>query len=108
MKITSLFFLPDAEEDLFDIYKYNTRVYSGDNASRTIKEIKKTIYKLKNYPEIGNIPPELERIDINEYREVHTAPYRIIYQILNEDIYIHCILDARRDVKSLLSERLLR
>ena len=108
MKITDIFFLPDAEEDLFDSYKYNTRVYSEENALKTVKEIEKSIYKLKNYPKIGNIPPELERININEYREVHTTPYRIIYQILNGNIYIHCILDARRDVKSLLSERLLR
>ncbi|MDA3937944.1 MAG: type II toxin-antitoxin system RelE/ParE family toxin [Spirochaetia bacterium] len=108
MKSINIYLLPDAEEDLFDIYKYNDKQYSRENALRTIREIKKTIYNLSKYPNIGNIPPELERINITEYREVHSLPYRIIYQFLNEKIYINCILDARRDIKTLLLERGLR
>jgi len=107
MKINSIFFLPDAEDDIFNIYKYNDKNYSSKNALETIKEIKTTISNLKNYPNIGNIPPELERIDIYEYREVHFSPYRIIYKIIGENIYIHCILDSRRDIRSLLMERFL-
>ena len=57
---------------------------------------------------MGNNPPELKRISIDEYREIHSDPYRIIYQIVDKNIYVHAILDARRDLKSLLSERLLR
>ena len=108
MKITKIFFVPDAEEDIFDIYKYNNRNYSRENALRTVREIKSTIYRLRDYPEMGNIPSELERINIDEYREIHSAPYRIIYQIVDKNIYVHAVLDARRDLKSLLSERVLR
>ena len=74
------FYFSDAEEDVFNIDKYN----------------------------IGNIPPKLERINIYEYREVHSVPYRVIYQILNDNIYVHCILDAGRDIKSPLTERPLK
>jgi len=108
MKLNEIILLPDAEEDIFTIYKYNHSRYSHQNATKTIQNIKDTIYKLKNYPKIGNIPPELERIMIYDYREVHSSPYRIIYQLLDNTIYIHCILDSRRDLRSLLVERLLQ
>ncbi len=108
MKITKIIFISDAEEDIFNLYKYNNRNYSGENALRTVREIKSTIYTLKDYPEMGNIPRELERIKIDEYREVHSPPYRIIYEIIDSNIYIHAILDSRRDLKNLLTERILR
>ena len=106
MKADDIVLLPDAEADIFNIYMYNDSNYSQRNAMETTKKIKETIYKLKNYPKMGNIPPELERINIYDYREVHSVPYRIIYQLLDDNIYIHCILDARRDLGSLLIERL--
>ncbi len=108
MKESDIILLPDAEEDIFNIYKYNDNNYSRKNAMDIIRKIEETIYKLKNYPKIGNIPPELERINIYDYREVHSVPYRIIYQLLDNNIYIHCILDSRRDLRSLLIERLLQ
>ncbi|MCK5154279.1 MAG: type II toxin-antitoxin system RelE/ParE family toxin [Spirochaetales bacterium] len=108
MKLNDIIILPDAEEDIFNIYKYNDSMYSRRNAIKTIQNIKEKIYKLKNYPKIGIIPPELDRIMIYDYREVHSVPYRIIYQLLDNKIYIHCILDSRRDLRSLLIERLLQ
>ena len=56
----------------------------------------------------GHIPPELERVGVYEYREIYFKPYRIIYQIVESDVYIHCVLDSRRDLEDLLQERLLR
>jgi toxin ParE1/3/4 len=46
----------------------------------------------------GHTPPELERIGIYEYREIHYKPYRIIYQIIESDVYVHCVLDGRREL----------
>ena len=108
MKKIDIILLTDAEEDIFNIYRYNATRYSRKNAMITIQSIKETIYKLANYPKMGNNPPELERINIYDYREVHSVPYRIIYQLLDFNIYIHCILDSRRDLRSLLIERLLQ
>ncbi len=42
------------------------------------------------------------------YRELHEGPYRIIYQILGQDVFMHCVLDARRELQELLQTRLLR
>jgi toxin ParE1/3/4 len=59
-------------------------------------------------PDRGHVPPELERIGVLEFREVFYKPYRIIYQIIGNNVYIHCILDGRRDMQDILQQRVLR
>ena len=98
----------DAEEDLFDIYKYTTERYSSSKAHSIIEKIKGVILKLESYPAMGNIPPELERIGVSDFLEIHLKPYRIIYQLIGNDLFIHCVLDGRRDMQTLLQERLLK
>jgi toxin ParE1/3/4 len=52
--------------------------------------------------------PELERIGVCGYREIHFKPYRIIYQIAGQKVFIHCVLDGRRAMQEILERRLLR
>lgn len=54
------------------------------------------------------MPPELDRIGVTTYREVHFQPYRIIYEFSGPEVFIHGVLDGRRDMQSLLQRRLLR
>lgn len=63
---------------------------------------------LKEMPERSRFQPELDRIGIREYREIHFKPYRILYAIRGDAVVVHCVLDGRRDMQSLLEERLLR
>ena len=63
---------------------------------------------LADNQERGRIPPELERIAVYEYREIHVKAYLIIYQIIDNDVFIHCILKGRRDLQELLEHRILR
>jgi toxin ParE1/3/4 len=98
----------DAEDDLWEIYRYVARNDSIEKADRLIDNIEKTIVTLEILPFRGNYPPELERIGVLEFREVFFKPYRIIYQIMKSIVYVHCILDGRRDLPDLLQNRLLR
>lgn len=59
-------------------------------------------------PERGNIPKELERLGIKEFRELHYKPYRVIYRIRARQVVVYCVLDGRRDMQTLLQQRLLR
>jgi toxin ParE1/3/4 len=53
--------------------------------------------------------PELGRIGIaHEFRELIFKPYRIIYSVTRSEVFVHCILDGRRDLQDLLEEKLLR
>ena len=97
-----------AEEDIFEIYKY---VYQNDSpakADKLFKRIQEAILDLEEFPTRGHIPEELERINVTGYLEIHYKPYRIFYQVLNQTVYVHFILDSRRDISELLQKRLLR
>ena len=98
----------DAESDLLDIYRYVARNDSVEKADRLLDNLEKTIMKLETIPLRGHFPPELERIGVLEFREIFFKPYRIIYQVIKSDVYVHCVLDGRRDLQDLLQQRVLR
>ena len=103
-----VYIISDAEEDIFSIYKYVAINDSVQKANTLLENIEEKISNLSELANRGHISPELERIGIYEYREIHFKPYRIIYQIIESDVYVHCVLDGRRDLEDLLHERLLR
>jgi toxin ParE1/3/4 len=47
-------------------------------------------------------------VGLREYREVYFMPYRIIYRIIAQHVYVMVIADGRRDMQSLLQRRLLQ
>ncbi len=98
----------DAEQDLVDIYRYIVLNDCIENADHVLNQLESLCSRLTNLPERGHIPPELERIGVSSYREVHFKPYRVIYEITRQDVFVHCILDGRRDIPSLLERRLIR
>ena len=100
--------ISDAEDDIFDIYRYIAQNDSIGHAEHVFKRLEQTCESLSENPERGHLPPELERIGVAEYREVHFKPYRIIYNIAGREVFIHCVLDGRRDLQELLERRLLR
>jgi toxin ParE1/3/4 len=98
----------DAEDDIFDICTYIARNDSAGNAPYVLGRLHQTCESLSENPRRGHLPPELERIGVSEYREMHFKPYRIIYNISDRDVYLYCVLDGRRDLKDLMERRLLR
>ena len=97
----------DAEQDLLEIYGDVARHDSPAKADRLLDNLERTILKLESMPPRGHVPPELERVGVTEFREVFFKPYRIIYQALKSDVYVHCVLDGRRALQDLLEDRLL-
>ena len=89
----------DAEQDILELFDFTDYVYQN---------IKDTCFSLEDFPDKGHFPPELERIGITEYREIHFKMYRIIYQVSGDNVFIHCALDGRRDLQELLERRLIR
>lgn len=103
-----IYIIADAEEDIISIYKYVAINDSVQKAEILLKSIEERISNLSELANRGHIPPELERVGVYEYREIHFKPYRIIYQIIDSNIYVHCVLDSRRELEDLLQVRLLR
>ena len=99
---------PQAKQDLKEIFIYVALNDGISKANKLLDAIEKTCYKLEEYPERGHIPQELKRTGIKRYLEIHYKPYRIIYEIEKNLVYIHSILDGRRNIQEILAERLLR
>jgi len=103
-----IYIVSDAEEDILSIYHYVSMNDSEDRAKYLLNKIESTCFSLKEYPERGHVPPELERIGVYHYREIHFKPYRVIYEISESKVFIHCVLDGRRSLHELLERRFLR
>ncbi len=101
-------FISDAEDDLFEIYKFIYQNDSEEAAEKLYNKLYQECLTLQVIPGRGRIPPELKLLEIDNYAEILCKPYRIIYQVIEDNVFVHCILDGRRDLQTLLQERLLR
>ena len=97
-----------AEEDLFEIYQHVFFNDTEENAEKLYSKLFEKCMSLQEYPNRGHVPPELSLLGIDEFLELTYKPYRIIYQIIEKVVFVHCVLDGRRDMQKLLQERLIR
>ena len=103
-----VYIVEGAEQDIVDIYDYIALSDSIEKAEYVFRNIEEKCLSLSEFPNRGHYPKELERIGIFEYREIHFKPYRIIYQVVESKVYVHCVLDGHRELQKLLEHRLLR
>ena len=96
-----------AEDDLDSIYRYLAENRSPDEAERLLDTFLEKIQTLERFPSRGGVPKELEALGIREYRQTLMRPYRLIYRIMNDRVFIMLIPDGRRDMQALLERRLL-
>ena len=97
----------DATCDLEEICDYIDRHDESGRADYVLEQIEKAFSSLAEYPERGNYPAELLDIGIREYREIFSRTYRIIYRVMENNVYVLLIADGRRDMQTLLQRRLL-
>jgi toxin ParE1/3/4 len=96
-----------AARDLDNIVDYVDQHDGRVKADYVLGRISAVIESLANSPERGPYPPELLGVGIREYRQVFFKPYRVIYQVAGNTVYVNLIADGRRDMQSLLARRLL-
>ena len=80
---------------------------SPRKADNVLNQIEKAFFTLSEFPERGVYPKELLKLGIREYREIFFKPYRIIYRVMDKNVYVLLIVDGRRDMQVLLQRRLL-
>jgi len=97
----------DAARDLDELYDYIALHDAPRKADYVLEQIEKTFSQLSEFPERGAYPKELLALGVREYREIFFKPYRIIYRVLDKNVYVLLIADGRRDMQSLLQRRLL-
>ena len=97
----------DAARDLDGLYDYIALHDAPRKADSVLEQIEKAFSKLSEFPERGAYPKELLALGIREYREIFFKPYRIIYRVMDKNVYVLLVVDGRRDMQSLLQRRLL-
>jgi toxin ParE1/3/4 len=103
-----IFLTDDASQDLEELYDYIASHDAPEKADYVLNQIEKVFSSLSENPERGACPKELLTIGLREYREIFFKPYRIIYRVMAENVYVMVIADGRRDMQTLLQRRLLQ
>jgi plasmid stabilization system protein ParE len=76
------------------------------NAQNVFKIIKKKASSLYLFPDRGRIVPELKDQGITQYRKLIVPPWRIIYIISENKVYVFSVLDSRQNIEDILLKRL--
>lgn len=96
-----------AERDLEAIYDYVADFDSPASTGHVLDKLFETIETLMTFPERGSHSKELLVLGIRDFRQTFFKPYRVIYRIVEQRVYIYLIADGRRDMQSLLARQLL-
>ena len=96
-----------ARRDLDAIVTY-IATDSIENALSVLDRLQKRADSLTTAAESGRLVPELRSIDVHQYRELGDRPWRIVYRIDPDRGMMLAVLDGRRELESLLLDRLVR
>ena len=76
-------------ESILNFYARDSEVY----ARRIGERINAAIERLEAFPRSGRVVPELGREDV---REVLPAPFRVVYRVLDDEVFILTVFHAAR------------
>jgi addiction module RelE/StbE family toxin len=96
-----------AKRDLEDIV-YFIAIDSKQRATKTLKRIRTKASSLRRTPMRGRVVPELLDLGLKTWRELILSPYRIIYRVEGQRVFVLSVLDGRRNVEATLMDRLMR
>ncbi|WP_295639763.1 type II toxin-antitoxin system RelE/ParE family toxin [uncultured Methylibium sp.] len=102
-----VFLTRNAERDLEDLYDYIAQGTSPLRAAQVVRKLQKEVLALALQPERGSWPAELLELGIRDFRQISLRPYRLIYRVIDRQVFVLLIVDGRRDLRALLERRLL-
>jgi plasmid stabilization system protein ParE len=105
-KLYDVWWSETAEKDLLSIIEYIARE-NPLQARKKFREIKKRAESLSAFPDRGKIVQELQDQGITLYRELVIGPWRIIYRVSDNRVYVLSVLDSRQNVEDILLTRLI-
>jgi toxin ParE1/3/4 len=107
MKKYKVIWTDTAKKDLIEIIEYIAQD-SIEIAIQKYKRIKETAEPLVLFPDQGRVIPELLKHNITKYKELIISPWRMMYKIENNVVYVMAVIDGRRNIEDILLQRLLR
>jgi len=102
-----LYWTETAQRDLEGILEY-IALDSIERAMEKYVKIKESTMLLETFPAQQRIVPELNKNNINKYRELMVDFWRIMYKKEQNTVYIMAVIDGRRNIEDILLQRQLR
>lgn len=100
--------LEGAEQDMKELRAYILRKFGRESWKDSYAKLKTSVLNLEKFPYSGSTPEEMEELNLSQYQQVISGQNRIIYEVRQKTVYVHIIADTRKDMKTLLTNRLLR
>ena len=107
MKKSKVIWTNTAVRDLDDIIEY-ILLDSTNSAIEQYQKIKEATKELIVFPKSGRIIPELYEQNITKFREIIISPWRIMYKVDANTVYVMAIIDGRRNIEDILLRRNIR
>jgi toxin ParE1/3/4 len=101
-------FLNSAKLDLQELKAYITKNFGQETWQASYGKLKEAVHGLEDFPLKGKVPEEIQSLNLTQYRQVISGMNRVIYEIRQQTVFIHIVCDTRKDMRSLLTKRLLR
>ena len=96
-----------AKDDYREIRGYVKRKFGDQVWVAVESDFKKVLKQIAELPLAGSVPEEIEAIGLVHYRQRLVGQTRIIYQIKEEEIFVHMFVDTNRDFPTVLYDRLM-
>lgn len=100
--------LDSGKAELNRVRRYVVDAFGMAVWEESYAQIQASITRIREFPECGHVVDELSGLTADRFREVHCGKNRIIYEIRNDTIYVHLIVDQRRDLTALLQKIILQ
>ena len=108
MKRHTVLLTEDAQADLQELVDYIAVYDAPAKADAVLDKLEAVVASLSNFPGRGAVTKELRDVGIRDYREVYFKPYRVIYRVMDGKVVVYLMVDGRRDMQTLLTQRLVR
>lgn len=96
-----------AKDDYREIRGYVKKKFGGQVWMNVETDFKKMLKQIADTPLAGSVPEEIAAIGLVHYRQRLVGQTRVIYQIIDAEIFIHMFVDTNRDFPTLLYDRLM-
>ncbi|WP_028216333.1 type II toxin-antitoxin system RelE/ParE family toxin [Paraburkholderia oxyphila] len=100
--------LPTARICIDELRSYVVRTLAWETWRQTSAQLQETITQIRQFPASGHAPAELEGFLEGGFRQALSGKNRIIYQVRDNTVFVHLVVDARRDLPSLLERIVVR
>jgi toxin ParE1/3/4 len=92
--------------DLLEIYDWIAEHDSLEKVDYVLDQVQEVAESVAVLPHSGTRVCELPAGTEAEYKQVYFKSYRVVYEIMRDEVVIHLIADGRRNMQSLLMRRL--